>query len=224
MKTLVLIPGFGFKSDVWDGFISELSASYNILKIDLLSEPKEMFTYLESEVPEDSFICGWSLGGLLATRFCALFPERHCKLITIASSPNFKAVLNLELFYYLKNLLKEDLGRFVNSFISLVLYPDPRITNIKLLKQCFINDPESLDQYLEFLVNENVLEQYRGLNQSSFHVICGNDHIVSHETLSQWQSNKHSQTYINDEFGHYPFLQNNILIPVIEQWIKQNKK
>ena len=224
MKTLVLIPGLGFKSDVWDGFVSGLSVSYNILKIDLPNEPETIFAYLESKIPKNSFICGWSLGGTIATSFCTLFPEKHCKLITIASSPNFKAVLNLELFYNLRNLLKEDFGRFVNSFISLVLYPDLSIKNITLLKRYFIDEPEYLERYLEFLVNENVLDQYRILDQPSFHVICGNDPIVSHETFSQWQSNKHSQIYINDKFGHYPFLQNNILIPVIEQWIEQNKK
>ena len=40
-------------------------------------------------MPDKAIYVGWSLGGLIATKIAALYPERVDKLICVASSPKF---------------------------------------------------------------------------------------------------------------------------------------
>lgn len=222
MQTLVLIPGYGFSSAVWNDFINKLPGTYSIIKLDLPLNPEHLFAYLAEMIPSQAILCGWSLGGLIATKFCTLFPKKNNKLITIASSPNFYDALNLEWLKKLRNLLKKDLDKFIHIFLCSVLYPNIKVSVLRELKAHFIRDVVYLEKYLDFLINTNVFEDYKTLKCSSFHINFLKDAIVSHETLLQWKINPLSETFESSLVGHYPFFNSQILIVEIERWIIKN--
>ncbi|MBP9792308.1 MAG: hypothetical protein KBC27_03755 [Rickettsiales bacterium] len=222
MENLVLLPGYGFKSSIWDNFIKQLSGSYNIITIDILKDQDEILDNLV-KVPNKSYLCGWSLGGLIATKFCTLFPEKQHYLVTIASSPNFQKVLNQAWVVKLRDVLKQDFCKFINILTCSVLYPNVSIRNVRVLNKYLIKDAAYFEKYLDFLLNTNVEDGYRVLNSKSFHLIAERDAIVSHETLKQWQSNEFADTDSYVFRGHYPFFYNQILSIIIEKWILKNK-
>lgn len=104
---LVLVHGWGHHSGVWQTLLDELQAHFFVFCVDLpgygqpigstsptaeLENEWRLEALLETcaALPVPAAIwCGWSLGGMLATRFAAFAPERVRALVTIAANPVF---------------------------------------------------------------------------------------------------------------------------------------
>ena len=102
-KDLVFIHGWGMNSGAFHEFIPYLSEQFRITTIDLpgfgenwdqVPEPytlEAIAEWLALQIPEEAFLAGWSLGGLVA-QYLACQPNcRLGGLITIASTPKFVA-------------------------------------------------------------------------------------------------------------------------------------
>lgn len=96
---IVLLHGWGNHSGIWQFVIEELAKEFRVTTIDLpgfgqsdmISDysTTTIAKHLENIVPAEAIWVGWSMGGLIATKFALLYPHRVKKLICVASSPKF---------------------------------------------------------------------------------------------------------------------------------------
>lgn len=223
MKTLVLISGYAFKTNIWNNMMQELSGKYKIIQLDIADHhPSILYDFLESKIPHNANICGWSLGGLIAAKFCSLFPEKNFRLVTIASSPNFRNVIDIDLFQKLKCLLDENIEKFLAKFLYISLYPYSSISNIKYFRGCLVHNYAFLKAYLDYLISTNISEAYKNLKAKSLHILGGKDSIVSRGAFEQWHANSKATIWEYSEWGHNPFLHTKKLSNIVDRWITQN--
>lgn len=98
---LLLLHGWGFSSRIWQPLIKQLHDEWPapVFAIDLpgfgtaYHEPftslDDTLAYILEQMPAQSVLCGWSLGGMLATQIAARWPERVAGLVTIGSNLHF---------------------------------------------------------------------------------------------------------------------------------------
>lgn len=220
METLVFIPGYAFKSSIWNVVEHELINKYNIIKLDISDcHPSAFYDFLKDKIPAHSIICGWSLGGLIATKFSILFPEKHNRLITISSSPDFRQVIDIDLFQKLQILLEQNVEKFLSKFLYTTLSPHSNISNIKNFREHLVSNYMQLASHLDCLVATNISESYRNLNKKSLHILGDKDAIVSREAFNQWCINKAATIGICSGWGHNPFLYAKKLSDMVDRWI-----
>lgn len=103
LPALVLVHGWGHHAGVWKTMLPELQAHFYVHLVDLpgyggdetlKNESTEAGWQLDELLNDfmtlpPAIWCGWSLGGMLATRFSRVAPEQVKGLVTIASNPVF---------------------------------------------------------------------------------------------------------------------------------------
>ena len=91
-QTLILLPGWGLSSTTLQP-LAELLARDLSVEIRALPDFNQVdwLTQLEQELPDNCWLAGWSLGGMLATLLVSRQPERYAGLITLGSNASFVA-------------------------------------------------------------------------------------------------------------------------------------
>lgn len=98
---LILVHGFVYSLETWDGWAKTLSGDYRVIRYDLLGhgltgpDPQKRYSpqeralfmgeLLDALGIESAYVAGNSLGGLAAWRFAAMQPERVRGLILVSS-------------------------------------------------------------------------------------------------------------------------------------------
>lgn len=105
-ESLVLLHGWGMNSAVWEGVAAQLEGLFTLTLIDLpghgASEAlvcaddvesilSEWLDAVDAVLPDRFYLCGWSLGGMLALAIQQRWPHRVQGVVLIASSPLFVA-------------------------------------------------------------------------------------------------------------------------------------
>ncbi len=95
-EPIVLLHGWGFCSESWQPLLTDLQKLADVWTVDLPGfghsahltqfDERHVIAALARQLPEKSCLMGWSLGGVLATKYAAVFPTRVSKLITLASN------------------------------------------------------------------------------------------------------------------------------------------
>lgn len=99
---LVLLHGWGLNSGVWQGVKAQLSGRCELLTPDLPGfgensvfpaqyRLEEVVAQLAEQIPDNSYLCGWSLGGLLSIALAKYYPHKVARLALCAASPCFLA-------------------------------------------------------------------------------------------------------------------------------------
>ena len=93
-RNLVILNGWGSWQSVWQSILKELRINYKIQFIDtcsylLSADLKDSAKKIASEIPDNSYLIGWSLGGMLALALSAKYPQKIKKLVTISCNPKF---------------------------------------------------------------------------------------------------------------------------------------
>ena len=99
---LALLHGWGLHGGIWESILPQLEERFTVYNIDLpgfgyspVHNGNYTLDYLAESVaevlPEKSFLLGWSLGGMVATKMAISHPQKIEKLITVASNPCFVA-------------------------------------------------------------------------------------------------------------------------------------
>ncbi|MGE8499057.1 MAG: alpha/beta fold hydrolase [Pseudomonas sp.] len=95
---LILLPGWGLGTAPLEPLADALCGLDPRLQVDILPlpvltdpDPAAWLDALDACVPEDTWLGGWSLGGMLATALAARRGERCCGVVTLASNLRFVA-------------------------------------------------------------------------------------------------------------------------------------
>jgi pimeloyl-ACP methyl ester carboxylesterase len=91
---IVLIHGWGCSGGVWESLIPYLNKYADIITLDIFYDYKNADDCCEAiakYLPEHCVLCGWSLGGMMATRLAGLYPLKIKALITLATNVSFVA-------------------------------------------------------------------------------------------------------------------------------------
>ena len=105
-QNIVLLPGWGFKSSIWNDLAATLAGHFRVTCIDLpghgdapaiASERASAASYaaaVAGNAPRRALWLGWSLGGMIAMQVAMRYPQRVSGLILIATTPRFTSSRN----------------------------------------------------------------------------------------------------------------------------------
>ncbi|MDD0995943.1 alpha/beta fold hydrolase [Pseudomonas sp. TNT2022 ID1044] len=95
---LILLPGWGLGVSPLEPLAAALQGLDEHLRVEIeplpeldSSDLEEWLDELDSTLPQDAWLGGWSLGGMLACELAARRGDRCCGLLTLASNPSFVA-------------------------------------------------------------------------------------------------------------------------------------
>jgi len=118
-ETLVLIPGWGSSSTVWAAIEPALALHFHIHYVELMSpelcaEPHSLAMLLDSiakQLPDNSVVLAWSLGGMLATKIAVQYKNKISKLIVAGTNISF-----VETDAWKPAMAQDVFAKFVESF------------------------------------------------------------------------------------------------------------
>ncbi len=92
---LILLPGWGLGISPLEPLTAALQGLDEHLYVEIeplpeldSSDVQEWLDDLDERIPQDVWLGGWSLGGMLASELAARRGERCCGLLTLASNPS----------------------------------------------------------------------------------------------------------------------------------------
>jgi pimeloyl-[acyl-carrier protein] methyl ester esterase len=200
---LILLPGWGLGVSPLEPLAAALQGLDEHLHVEveplpalLSSDPDEWLDELDAAVPQDAWLGGWSLGGMLASALAARRGERCCGLLTLASNPSFVAheqwpsAMAGETFDgFLAGCAadpRQTLKRF--SLLCAQGCSDPRGLSRLLLAGAPGTSPQVLTAGLELLAQldtRTALQSFRG---PQLHLFAGLDALVPAEAAGFWRT------------------------------------
>ncbi|NWA25641.1 alpha/beta fold hydrolase [Pseudomonas gingeri] len=196
---LILLPGWGLGISPLEPLAAALRGLDEHLRVEIeplpelaSGDPEEWLDELDATLPDNAWLGGWSLGGMLASALAARRGERCCGLLTLASNPCFVvsdgwsgAMANDTFDLFLAGCRADPqttLKRF--SLLCAQGSADPRGQARLLLAGAPHTAPETLLNGLEVLAQldtRSALQAYRG---PQLHLFAGQDGLVPAEAAS----------------------------------------
>lgn len=215
-KSIVFMPGWGFKSSIWDDILASLNM-HTVRRLDLpnIKETNDLpiaIKRLSKHIPLNSTIVAWSLSGLIAILFCHHFPHRCNQLILVASLPKFVSDSNWigipsTVAKQFQHKAMTDPGLLLKQFLDWVQYPDTsKSVRLEIKNHC-LTPHAKLIQYLTYMFNEDLRDIFNYLQTRIYLVFGEKDAIVPSQAVNQLNKlNKKLLIKIVPEAGHIPFL------------------
>lgn len=237
---LVLLHGWGLNAEVWQGVEAQLSSQFRVQLIDLPGYGRsqgygtrsltEMAADIVAQLPEQSILVGWSLGGLVATRIALDFPTYCQKLIMVASSPCFIEQpqwpgISSRILDNFQQQLVQNPQRTLERFISLqTLGSTGAAATLRQLKQSLIGSPQAsmavLKQGLKILRDTDLRLELNDISQPFLRIYGACDALVPctvAQILDQRLPQRLSQVLA--EASHVPFISHpNLFCQYIEEF------
>ncbi|EHR40848.1 pimeloyl-ACP methyl ester esterase BioH [Alishewanella jeotgali] len=184
--TLVLLHGWGLNQGVWSEVQLQLAGDFQVLALDLpgfgLSRQfppayrlDEVLSQLAAQLPEQSYLCGWSLGGLLAIALAATYPDKVKQLALVAATPKFLATddwpgMRAEVMQQFASALSQNLPQTIQRFLAIqALGSEHAKQDILKLRDSIAHFPEAqpqaVVQALTLLADTDLRQQFAALTQ-----------------------------------------------------------
>ncbi len=189
---IVLLHGWGCDSQVWQPLLPFFKQWSDVITIDLVYKNKtadSLCNEIIEQLPTRFMLCGWSLGGMLATRLAARYPEKVDGLITLASNASFVArdhwpdgmpVDTYEGFYSLfQKSAKQGLKRFSLLQVHGDVESKQQMQWLQSLSTTNNNDDEDLLVGLDLLASMDNCEFIPSIACSSLYLFGEKDTLVS---------------------------------------------
>lgn len=159
-QDLVLLHGWGMNQGVWQQLKAQWADTVNIITPDLpgfgsaeyCPDPyqlEQILPLLAAQIPDDSLVAGWSLGGLVAIGLAVYFPQKVRQLALIAATPCFMAKpdwpgMQLKVMQQFSASLHKDLPLTIERFLAIqAMGSDSARADIKALKQSVLSYPQA---------------------------------------------------------------------------------
>ncbi len=183
--TLVLLHGWGLNRAVWQSLLPLLPLEQPVLCLDLpgfgdrQTAPTPylldaLATQLLPEIPDNSLLVGWSLGGLVATQIAKIAPQKVKALALVASSPCFVARpqwpgMAPTVLAQFAAALQNDMAKTIERFLAIqAMGSDSARQDMKKLRDAVMSlpVPQSLAMAggLTILANADLREDLASLN------------------------------------------------------------
>lgn len=162
---LVLLHGWGLNSAIWSGLLPTLGAHFNWHCIDLPGFGRSAgqtqtcwataVAQVAAQIPPDSLLLGWSLGGLFAQAVALQIPERIAGLVLVASSPCFRQqsdwpwAMKAEVLAEFQSKLQQDYAKTLEQFLALQALGSPSLKqDVRFLKSVVLAQGQASDAAL----------------------------------------------------------------------------
>jgi biotin biosynthesis protein BioC len=207
-STLVFLHGWGCDSRMWDNFLPTLLEAIGdereMVFIDLpgfgfnadagIDDLETLILQVSRQLPANTTLIGWSLGGMVATQLASRHPEKVGRLITIASNPLFvkeeldissskkpwKYAMERSVFEDFQQSFNADSEATMQKFIALQTMGDSerkRVTDA--LKEYGVEGPvDSWSKALGYLEQLDNRMPLRNLTQPGLHIFGRGDALV----------------------------------------------
>lgn len=197
---LILLPGWGLGVSPLEPLAAALQGLDEHLQVEIeplpalaSSDLDEWLAELDATLPQDAWLGGWSLGGMLAAELAARRGERCCGLLTLASNVSFVAhehwpsAMPGETFDgFLAGCAadpRQTLKRF--SLLCAQGCGDPRGLSRLLLAGAPNTSPEVLMAGLELLAQLDTRVALQGFRGPQLHLFAGLDALVPAEAAGE---------------------------------------
>ncbi len=220
---LVDLPGHGFSresdSSCRDGF-ADGSTSDTQTDGEPSACPLDcMVASVREVLPDESIICGWSLGGQIAIELAARHPTRVRKLVLVATTPCFirredwpwgTEASTLQLF---GANLKRDYRPTMSRFLTLQVHGtsgDAGQVLAHLRRSVFERgepDKTALEAGLQVLLSSDLRPAIRKIDQPVL-LLHGENDVIAHPDAARWMCRElpDAQLLMLPHCGHAPFL------------------
>lgn len=193
---LILLPGWGLGTAALEPLAASLRAQDSRLQVELMPLPElpegdvqAWIDYLDRKLPTDTWLGGWSLGGMLASELAHKRGDHCCGLLTLASNPSFISRAD-----WPHGMAPDTFGTFLDGCRSHHQMTLKRFRSLcsegaqmprTLLRQLGVGVPDTDPLYLASglevlakLDTRAALEQYAG---PQLHLFAGSDALVPAE-------------------------------------------
>ncbi|WP_247269653.1 MULTISPECIES: alpha/beta fold hydrolase [Pseudomonas] len=193
---LILLPGWGLGVSPLEPLAAALQGLDEHLHVEIeplpeldSSDLQDWLDELDECIPQDVWLGGWSLGGMLASELAARRGERCCGLLTLASNPSFVAhehwpsAMPGETFDAFLASCQTDPRMTLKRFSLLCAQgaQDPRGMSRLLLGGAPNATPETLMAGLELLAQLDTREALQAFRGPQLHLFAGQDGLVPAE-------------------------------------------
>lgn len=197
---LILLPGWGLGISVLEPLAAALQGLDEHLRVEIEplpeldgGDPEDWLDELDASVPQDAWLGGWSLGGMLASALAARRGDRCCGLLTLASNPSFVAheqwpsAMAGETFDAFLAGCQADPRTTLKRFSLLCAQgaEDPRGLSRLLLGGAPNTAPAVLMSGLELLARLDTREALQAFRGPQLHLFAGLDGLVPAETAGE---------------------------------------
>jgi pimeloyl-[acyl-carrier protein] methyl ester esterase len=238
---LVLLHGWGVNQGVWQGVRQTLSAEVRLTTPDLpgfgnaVNYPQPysldaVVAQLAEQIPTDSYVCGWSLGGMLAIALAKRYPHKVAKLALVGASPCFVAQpdwpgMQLSVLQQFAGALSQNLPLTVERFLAIqALGSRSARDDIKTLKQAIMAYPmpaqDAIAGALE-LLHCDLRPEFAALRQPVAGFYGRLDSLVPVAVLTQLQQLQPKARFtVAEHASHAPFISHpQLFIGWLNNWL-----
>ena len=223
---LVLLHGWAMHGGVFDALINDLSQTYRVHCLDLPGHGRSnadlssaslenLATAVESYVPTNAIVLGWSLGGLLALKLAQRLLLRA--LVMVSSTPRFVANaewphgMQPDVFAQFFSRLQQNMQGTVQDFLRLQVRGDAHpAETFATLKTTLLQHPASplaLQQGLELLRDADERAAVPSVHVPTLVVAGEYDRIAHPDACDQLARQLPNARYVViKRAGHAPFI------------------
>jgi len=193
---LILLPGWGLGISPMEPLAAALQGLDERLRVEIeplpeleSSDLEEWLDELDANLPQDAWLGGWSLGGMLAAGLAARRGDRCCGLLTLASNASFVAreqwpgAMAGETFEAFLAGCADDARMTLKRFSLLCAQgaEDPRRLSRLLLGGAPHTSPAVLLSGLKLLAQLDTRQALQGFRGPQLHLFAGLDGLVPAE-------------------------------------------
>ena len=230
---LVLLHGWAMHSGIWGEAGKRLARYFRLHFVDLPGHGyspaceggtlEHIVETVACVLPENSIVCGWSLGGQVAIELALREPARVTKLALISTTPCFvnredwqsgTEAATLQLFMV---NLKKNYQVTMSRFLTLQIWGGGSTSDndnaevLARLRDNFfkrgIPDEAALQAGLQILLASDLRGKLCGISQPTL-LLHGENDVITPPDAARWMHGQlpHSQLTVVPHCGHAPFL------------------
>lgn len=236
---LVLLHGWGVNQGVWQGVVTQLQGAVDVLTPDLpgfglcrdFPMPytlEAVVDQLATQLPDHSYVCGWSLGGVIAIDLARRYPHKVQQLGLLASSPCFIADTDWPgmakpVLQQFAAALSSNIALTIERFLAIqALGSSSARLDIKTLKQAIMAypmaEPAAIEGALQ-LLNSDLRPAFSSLSLPIVGYFGRLDSLVPVSVVEKLQQLQPAAQFdVAPHASHAPFISH---LTEFEQWLKR---